>query len=425
MDRRKFIGTTAAAVSGLLLLKPQTAFTYQANSAVRLALLGCGSRGTAVATSFAKNTNARVVALADIFPDQLEKGHSYFNNLAGSLGYGGIDQKMMFRGYNAFEEVAAANGVDAVQISTPCWFHTQHLDAVVRAGKHAYCEKPIGVDVEQAKQAIEIGKRAQGRVSVDVGFQIRSAPPFVEMVRRIHSGALGKIGCISAHYNAPATMYPDRPGLSADELRLRNWEWDLALSGDIIVEQDIHVIDICNWILGAHPLKAVGTGGRKIISHPGNTWDNYEVSYTYPDEVHFNLFATQFGTFNWFDVSERVLGSIGMAELPYSGPMRIVGENAWDPQRETQPKEQKPAQSFAQNGVFANNLADADREKDRAFIESIVSGNFHNQVATGAESALSAMLGRMAARLGREVTWDELLSHGERYALNIDMRQFK
>lgn len=193
----------------------------------------------------------------------------------------------------------------------------------------------------------------------------------------------------------------------------------------MIVEQDIHVIDICNWVLGAHPIKAVATGGRKVISHAGDNWDNYEVAYTYPDDVHFNLFATQFGTFNWFDVSERVLGSIGMAEMPYSGPMRIIGENAWNAQEESQVKPEKPAQSFAQNGVFSNNLADADREKDRAFVESIVSGNFHNQIATGVESALSAMLGRMAARHGREVTWDELLSHGEKYSLNMDLRQFK
>ncbi len=87
----------------------------------------------------------------------------------------------MFHGYKAFEEVASSSGVDAVQISTPPWFHVQHLDAVVAAGKHAYCEKPVGVDISQTKQALEIGKRADGRVSLDVGFQIRSAPPFVEI----------------------------------------------------------------------------------------------------------------------------------------------------------------------------------------------------------------------------------------------------
>jgi myo-inositol 2-dehydrogenase / D-chiro-inositol 1-dehydrogenase len=136
VDRRDFISGSAAA-SGLLLLKSRTAFGYEANSAVRLALLGCGNRGTSVATSFAKNTSARIVALADIFPDQLEKGKAHFDQLADTLGYAGVDSKMMFRGFKAFEEVASSSGVDAVQISTPPWFHVQHLDAVVRAGKHA------------------------------------------------------------------------------------------------------------------------------------------------------------------------------------------------------------------------------------------------------------------------------------------------
>lgn len=426
MDRRQFnAGMTAA--SGLLLLKPRTAFGYQANSAVRLALLGCGSRGTAVATSFAKNTPARVVALGDLFPDQLEKGKAHFDQVAGTLNYPGVDQKLMFRGSHAFEEVAASRDVDAVQISTPPWFHVQHLDAVVRAGKHAYCEKPVGVDVAQAKQALEIGKRAEGRLSLDVGFQIRSAPPFVEIVRRIQEGALGKIACLSAHYNAPASTYPARPGASPDELRLRNWLWDRTLSGDIIVEQNIHVIDVCNWILQTHPIKAVATGGRNVISHFGNTWDNYQVVFTYPDNVHVSFSSTQFGTNGWFDVSERVFGSRGLAEAPYSGPLRIIGDNPWTwtdntppPQSTTAP----PAASFAANGAFTDNLALADQKKDQGFIDSIVSGKFHNQAALGVESALSAMLGRMAGQTGREVTWDEMLQHGEEYTLNIDMNQF-
>ncbi|MBV8672608.1 MAG: gfo/Idh/MocA family oxidoreductase, partial [Acidobacteriaceae bacterium] len=115
MDRRNFI-TGSAAASGLLLLKSKTAFGYEANSAVRLALLGCGNRGTSVATSFAKNAGARIVALGDIFPDQLEKGKAHFDELAGTLGYAGVDPKMVFRGYKAVEELAAAQGVDAVQI---------------------------------------------------------------------------------------------------------------------------------------------------------------------------------------------------------------------------------------------------------------------------------------------------------------------
>lgn len=422
MDRRKFVGTAAAA-SGILLLKPRTVFGYEANSAVRLALLGCGSRGTSVAESFLNNTGARVVALADLFPDKLQPAKERIDQAGAKKGYSSIEPKMMFHGYKAFEEVASSPDVDAVQISTPPWFHVQHLDAAVRGGKHVYCEKPIGVDVAQSKQALEIGKRAQGKVSLEVGFQIRSAPPFVEMIRRIQQGALGKIGAIAANYNAPGASYPAMPNMSADELRIRRWYWDLVLSGDIIVEQAIHLIDICNWALQSHPIKATGTGGRNIISHPGDTWDNYEIAFTYPGDVHVSFSCTQFGPNDWFDVSARMFGAEGHAEIPYSGAMRIVGEHPWT-WTDQEPTKQAAPTKFAANGVFSDNLALAQREKDRGFIDSITSGNFHNQSAAGVETALSAMLGRMAGRLGREVTWDEVLHHGEKFELGINMSQF-
>jgi predicted dehydrogenase len=421
MDRRKFISTSAAA-SGLLLLKPKTVFGYEANSAVRLALLGCGNRGTAVATSFAKNTTARIVGLADLFPDQLEKGKAHFDQIASSLGYAGPDPKLMFRGYKAFEEVASSPDIDAVQISTPPWFHVGHLDAVVGGGKHAYCEKPVGVDIAQTKQALEIAKRVDGKVSVDVGFQIRSAPPFVEIVRRIHDGALGKPVSISAAYNAPMAVHHERPGMSEDEMMIRNWLWYRNLSGDILVEQNIHVIDICDWVLQSHPIKAFATGGRSVITHPGDCWDNYQVTYTYPNDVHVSFSSTQFNPGTWFDVSERIYGSKGFAEAPYSGPLRIVGDNAWTWSDTS--KQDTGSKGFAANGAFSDNLALADSEKDKGFIESITSGKFHNQIAAGVETARSCMLGRMAGQLKREVTWDEQLEHGEEYQMNINMSQF-
>jgi predicted dehydrogenase len=421
MDRRGFIGGLAGA-SGLMILNSRTAFGYEANSAVHWGLLGCGNRGTSVATSFAQNTSARIVALADIFPDKLETGKTHFDGVNEKLGVAAIDPRKMFHGHKAFEEIAACKGVDAVQISTPPWFHVQHLDAVVAAGKHAYCEKPLGVDVAQTRQALEIGKRAQGKVSLDVGFQVRSAPPIAEVVKRIHDGALGKIASIAAHYNAPASVYPDRGNVSADELRLRNWLWDRVLSGDILVEQNIHVIDICNWILKSHPIKATATGGRNVLTHSGDCWDNYQVIYTYPDDVHVSFSSTQFGTDGWFNVSESIFGSKGHAEAPYSGPVRIVGENAWDWKDDAQPAAADG--KFAANGAFSDNLAFADREKDRAFIESITSGKYHNQVEDGVQTALSCMLGRMAGLTGHEVTWEEQLKHPEEYSMNIDMNQF-
>ena len=421
MDRRDFISGTAA--SGIMLLSSRTAFGYEANSAVRIGLLGCGARGTAVATSFAKNTPARIVALADLFPDQLAAAKAHFDELNASLGVPGIDASLMFRGHRAYEELAASKDIDSVQISTPPWFHVEHLEAVVAAGKHAYCEKPMGVDVAQAKQALETGKRANGKLSLDVGFQVRSAPPIAEVVRRIHAGEIGKLVCIEAHYNAPNAVSHNGAGWSPDEFRLRNWLWDRVLSGDILVEQNIHVIDLCNWIVGSHPTSATATGGRNATTHAGDTWDNYQVDYTYPGGVHLSFASTQWGANGYFDVTERVFGVEGIAEAPYSGPVRIIGSNAWQWQNENAAAATGPA-TFAANGAFSDNLEFADRDKDRAFIDSITSGQFHNQAEAGVESALSAMLGRMAGQRGHEVSWDEQLAHGEQYTMTIDMKQF-
>jgi len=406
----------------MLLLKEHTAFGYQANSAVRHGLLGCGNRGTSVATSFSENTTAQVVALADIFADKLAAGHDHFNKLNANLGRAAIDEKMLFRGPHAFEQLAASPDVDMIQISTPPFFHVQHLEAAVAGGKHVYCEKPVGIDIRQANQALEIAKRVKPTQSVDVGFQCRMAPPLAAIAQRIQSGALGKIATASGIYNAPASTEKSRPGESQDEYRLRNWLWDRVLSGDILVEQNIHIIDLCNWMLGAHPLKATATGGRNILTHWGDIWDNYQVDYTYPNEVHFSFASTQFGDEHTFDAGLRLFGGSGSAAAPYSGPVQITGSNAWAWQDSegTAPGSGK----FAANGAFLDNLKYADRDKDRAFIESITSGQCHNQIAAGVETALSCMLGRMAGYQHREVTWEDLLAHGENYELGFSLEQF-
>ncbi len=421
MNRRHFIHTSTAATSGLLLLKPATAFGYQANSAVRLGLLGCGSRGTAVATSFSKNTTAQVVALADLFPDQLAVAQAHFDELNTTLGRQPVSSKLLFSGPHAFEQLAASPDVDLIQISTPPFFHVQHLETAVASGKHVYCEKPIGIDVVQAKQALEIAKRVKPNQSVDVGFQCRSAPPIAAIARKIQSGALGKVAALSANYNAPASKEKTHPGASADELRLRNWLWDRALSGDILLEQNIHIIDLCNWILGAHPVKATATGGRNILTHSGDCWDNYQVTFVYPGDIRLSFSSTQFGDYGGFDAGIRMYGSDGSASLAYSGPIQIIGAHPWNAQDATG---STGSGTFAANGSFSDNLAFADRDKERTFIESIVSGHVHNQIAAGVETSLSCMLGRMAGYQRREVTWENLLQHGETYSLGMDLNQF-
>ena len=338
------------------------------------------------------------------------------------MGRQAIDSKLLFHGPHAFEQLADSSEVDLIQISTPPFFHVQHLEAAVASGKHVYCEKPVGIDVKQANHALKVAKRVKPTQSVDVGFQCRSAPPIAAIAGKIQAGALGKIASFAANYNAPASKEKIRTGASPDEYRLRNWLWYRAISGDILVEQDIHIIDLCNWLLGARPLKATATGGRNILTHAGDCWDNYQVDFVYPGNVHVSFSSTQFGDYGGFDPGLRIFGADGSAIIPYSGPLEINGAQAWVWQESagTAPGSGK----FAANGSFSNNLAFADRDKERSFIESITSGPVHNQIAAGVETALSCMLGRMAGYRGGEVTWEELLAHGETYQLGIDLNQF-
>jgi myo-inositol 2-dehydrogenase / D-chiro-inositol 1-dehydrogenase len=267
---------------------------------------------------------------------------------------------------------------------------------------------------------------------VDVGFQCRSAPPIAAIATKIQGGALGKIAAIAANYNAPASLEKTRQGISPEELlrtakdeyRLRNWLWDRALSGDILVEQNIHIIDLCNWLVGAHPIKAKASGGRNILTHWGDCWDNYEVVFTYPNDVHLSFSSTQFGAYGGFDAGLKMYGAQGMATVPYSGPMQIIGANAWKWDDPTKAAAAAGSATFAANGAFSDNLEFADRDKERSFIDSIVSGPVHNQIASGVETALSCMLGRMAGLTGHEVSWDELLKHGESYQLGMKLEQF-
>lgn len=194
ISRREFIGTAAATT--LMIVKPQLVRGTAANSAIRIGLLGCGSRGKTVAKGFATNTPARVVALADLFADQLEAAKRQFDQLAQSKAYAGTDSSQLFRGPKAYQDLVNSKEVDMALIATPPYFHPEHLESAVAAGKHVYCEKPVAVDVAGAKRVIRAGERAQGRLSLDVGFQIRNAPPFVELTQRIQQGAIGKIvGC--------------------------------------------------------------------------------------------------------------------------------------------------------------------------------------------------------------------------------------
>ena len=157
-----------------------------------------------------------------MFQDQLENAKKHFDEMQQGKGYQAIDASQIFVGPKAYQQMAASKEVDAVVIATPPYYHPQHLEAIVAGGKHVYLEKPVAVDVPGALKVIEIGKRAEGKLSLDVGFQIRDCPPFVELVKRIHNGAIGNIVCGEAHYLAGYIDRPAWPNASSSSARPRS-----------------------------------------------------------------------------------------------------------------------------------------------------------------------------------------------------------
>lgn len=416
MHRRTFLRGAGAAP---LFIKPALVRGSQRNSAVRLALYGCGGRGTGVAESFIANTSAHLTALGDLFPDPLSRAKDRLDTASAKAGKPSIDKAQLFQGARSLEQLLDSRAVDAVYIATPPYFHPEHLERTVASGKHVYCEKPVGVDPAGCKRVAAAGAKAQGRLSLAIGFQLRHAPPYVELVRRVQAGALGQIVCGLSHYYAGAIERPDWPGATAEQKRLRNWIHDKVLSGDIIVEQNIHLIDVNNWLLGAHPVSAQGTGGRKGRRDSGDCFSHYNVNYVYPNDVHVTLTSTQFIEGAW-DVAMRYFGTEGNAEMKYDAPVRITGRRAWDA-----PGVGIPARNQGQaaaTGAFKGAIEDADAMKERHWIESIVSGKFINEAAQGAESGLSAILGRTAVYTGRTVTWDEVASSSEAWDARLDVR---
>jgi len=422
VDRRAFIGSAAAA-AGFMIVNPALVRGTDANSSLRVGLLGCGGRGTEDASNLVDTGSARVTALADLFPDQLENARKHFDELQQPKNIPALDAKQLFVGPDAYQKILASKEIDAIVVATPPYFHPFHLEAAVAAGKHVYLEKPVAIDVPGALKVIEIGKRTSGKLSLDVGFQIRDCPPFVEMVRRIHAGALGKIVCGEAHYLTGYIDRPQWPNASPEERRLRNWIYDRVLSGDIIVEQNIHVIDICNWVMKSHPLKVTGTGGRAGRPTDGDVFGNYNVVFQYPDGVDVTFSSTQFAK-GWWDVTERFFGTKGTSQSPYIGPLGIWGAEPWQAESSMpKDKDNGQQQAFSVTGNFRSNLEQADPEKKKAFVESILSGKFHNQAAAGAESALSCIMARTAAYTGREITWEETLRSKEAWDAHLDLNK--
>jgi predicted dehydrogenase len=394
-DRRDFVKTAAA---GLLILKPATVFGSQANSAVEVGLIGCGGRGNWLAPFFPEYTGARIVALADVIQEHLDSTGPKLK----------VDSSRAYYGPEAYKELAHSK-LDAVIIETPPMFHPLHAEEAVKAGKHVFCAKPIAVDVPGCQSFQASGKQAaQKNLSFWADFQTRAQEVYKEAAKRVRQGDIGKPAFAQVLYYAGRPV-KDRgtPGMDPGERRLLNFFTDKAISGDVIVEQNIHVIDVANWLLQGHPLKATGTGGRTDWSgtpyDTGDAWDHFQVTYWYGNDVVADFSSNQL-TNSFSDLCVRVFGIKGCADTHYGGLVRITGDNAW--------LGAEKDDTFKQGCV--NNI--------KAFVASIRDGQPINNADQSAESNLTAILGRMAAYQQRLITWDEMMKSKERLHADLKLK---
>lgn len=420
IKRRDFI-KNATTISAFTILTPQVAFGTQNNSAIRIGMIGCGNRGTSVLTTMSANTNINIIALADLFNDKLALARKNLGKCNIDKGFANINEENIYQGSGAYLKLLDNKKVDAVLISTPAYAHPEILLAAVAAGKHAYCEKPAAIDIYGCRQILEISKKINNKLSVVLGFQIRYATPYVEMVRRIQQGDIGEMVCVQLYYFSSDTPVKPHDGMTYDEVRIRNHFHFNELSGGIYLDQAIHMIDVCNWALQSRPLQAIGTGGRKGHSDFGNAWTNYQVIYKYPDDINVSVQSSKIGPV-FGDVCARFIGTAGIAEAHYSGGVFIKGDNAWDSGIIKSGAELSPQQIAL--GASLSSLDDADKNKGRSFIKSIESGNYLNQLQSGTESTLSAILGREAAIRLRAVSWDEMVSSSDRIDTKLDLTRF-
>ena len=420
MKRRNFL-KSVATVSAFSILKPSIVFGSKANSVIRIGVIGCGNRGTAVISSMIANTNSSIVAMADIFDDQLQKAIPVFNQVNAAKSFAAVPAANIYRGSKAYQQLLNNKNVDAVQISTPAYSHVGFLEAAVMAGKHVYCEKPVAPDVDGCRRAIQLGEKLNGKQTVVIGFQIRHASAYAEMVSRIQRGDIGELITVQLYYLSSAVPIITRNNASDDEVRIRNHFYFNALSGGILLDQGIHMLDICNWALKAHPLNAVGRGNARARTEIGDTFSNYQVVYEYPGNVNVSIHTTQLGH-QFGDVCCRFIGTKGIAEAHYSGGVFINGDNKWDSGIVKSESALTPQQQAA--GVFLSSLHDADANKEQAFIKSIETGNYLNETRSGAESTLTAILGRESAATQKAMTWDEVYASNQKIDPKLNLAQF-
>jgi myo-inositol 2-dehydrogenase/D-chiro-inositol 1-dehydrogenase len=364
LSRRNILAGTTFAI-----MSPQAVRGFQANSKISVGLIGSGGRGSYDASIVNADPRARVTALCDLYDDRLETA----------------TQKIKAAGpkvYKDFEKLLASPDIDAVVIATPPFEHPRMLEAAVQAGKHIYCEKPAGVDIEGVKRVIATARKADPKKNISFGFQQRYGPVYLEAYKRIQEGQIGTLSNARGFW-IDRDPFKRVPYADPQVEKLRNWFAYREYSGDFIVEQDCHNLDVLHWFLGARPIRAVGMGGRKVRTDM-EILDHLTLSYEFPNGIHVNFEANQISPAGFRRVGEEFTGTKGLIETSRE---RMVHRKA------------------AKDVETMTSTRDITNDAIEAFLTRVINGEVENVAERAAISTLFAILGRTAIYQNREATW--------------------
>lgn len=392
ITRRNFVKVTTAGTLGLMT---SGNFAYAGGrDSLRVGVIGCGGRGTGAARdAVVSSEQVEIVAMGDLFEDRLDASRKALKEEIGDAYK--VDDSHAFVGFDAYQHVIDSN-VDMVILAAPPGFRPAHFTAAVNANRHVFMEKPVSVDVAGALEIMKSGEVAtQKGLSVVAGTLYRRQPSFVEAIKCIHDGMIGEIVAAQEYYlTGPIWLRERKSGMSDMEWQCRNWYYFTWLSGDHIVEQFVHNIDVINWVFQGHPQSAIAMGGRIARTSPeyGHIYDHFSVEYVYPGDIIVEAKCRQFqGATN--RVTNRVVGTKGIADL--------------NP-RNSQIRRHDGGILYEMPEPGGNGYVQEHTDLIKAIRES----KPINEASQIAASTLTAVLGRESAYVGQQLSWDEMMASG-------------
>jgi predicted dehydrogenase len=391
-SRRDFLKRSAlvgaAAAAGLSVARGAHA---AGSDVLRVALVGAGGRGTGAALDIlSTKTNVKLVAVADAFADRVAAA---VRNLAGrQKDRVDVPAERQFAGLDGYQK-AIDCGVDLVLLCSPPGFRPAHFEAAVAAGKHVFMEKPVATDSPGVRRILAANRAAkEKKLAVAVGHHLRHETKHLEVVKRIHDGLIGEVKFLRVYFNTSGIwVRPRRPDQSEMQYQVYNWYHFVWLSGDHIVEQHVHDIDVGNWIQRAHPVRAEGLGGRQVRFQPGigEIFDHHAVEFEYADGARMFSYCRQIPNC-WDSFSQHAHGTKGYASIDGHGSSELHVDGR-------EPMKWK-------------RTADGHQVEMVDLVAALQAGAAYNEADSAADSTMTAILGRMATYSGQMVDWETALA---------------